>query len=106
VNEDEFESLRRWGDALIDDRRPEVRAAGKAILLLAAEIERLQLELWHARLGVTAETDDEDDAQEPVADLEPSRRSMGFEGLPSVLARLARKARRAPAESVERHADR
>jgi hypothetical protein len=52
VDEEEFDSLRRWGEALIDDPRDEVRAAGKAIMLLAAEVERLQVELWHLRLGV------------------------------------------------------
>ncbi len=53
MNEDEFDALRRWGDGLTQDSRPEVRAAGKAILLLAAEVERLQVELWHARLHVS-----------------------------------------------------
>ena len=52
MEEEEFEVLRRWGDALVDDQRAEVRAAGRAILMLSSEIERLQVELWHARLGV------------------------------------------------------
>jgi hypothetical protein len=94
VNEDEFESLRRWGEALVDDPRAEVRAAGKAILLLAAEIERLQLELWHARLGVR--TAAESEAAEAVqgAELEAPQGDHQPEELPSVLARLASKARR------------
>lgn len=52
MNEEEFDSLRRWGESLGDDPRPEVRAAGKAIHLLAREVERLQVELWHSRMGI------------------------------------------------------
>jgi hypothetical protein len=90
VNEDEFDSLRRWGEALVDDPRDEVRAAGKAILLLAAEIERLQLALWHARLGIqTAGEGTPADVPGPDADAQDER-----EELPSVLARLASAARR------------
>jgi hypothetical protein len=94
VNEDEFESLRRWGDALVDDPRPEVRAAGKAILLLAAEIERLQLELWHARLGIRTAGDGEPAGVAPAPDVEAGAEDHEPEELPSVLARLASKARR------------
>lgn len=52
MTEEEFEKLRSWGEALTGDERPEVRAAGRAILLLAREVERLQVQAWHARLGV------------------------------------------------------
>ncbi len=97
MNEDEFDSLRRWGDALVDDPRPEVRAAGKAILLLAAEIERLQLELWHAQLGVPTAGDG--DPRAAGADPAPEGEREGEavpepEQLPSVLNRLASAARR------------
>ena len=94
MNEDEFESLRRWGEALVDDPRAEVRAAGKAILLLAAEIERLQLELWHARLGIRTAGDPDLAETGPDADVEAGRGDHEPEELPSVLARLASKARR------------
>jgi len=93
VNEDEFDSLRRWGEALVDDPRDEVRAAGKAILLLAAEIERLHLELWHARLGIQTASEGEP-ADTTVPDVEASRGDHEPEELPSVLARLASAARR------------
>lgn len=93
MNEDEFESLRRWGEALVDDPRAEVRAAGKAILLLAAEIERLQLELWHARLGIrTAEA--AEPAGEAPSDVQPGNDDHEPEELPSVLTRLASAARK------------
>lgn len=93
MNEDEFDSLRRWGEALVDDPRDEVRAAGKAILLLAAEIERLQLELWHARLGIETASEGEP-ADVTGTDVEASRDDHEPEELPSVLARLASAARR------------
>jgi hypothetical protein len=71
VREEEFDTLRSWGDGLTRDPRPEVAAAGKAILLLASEVERLQIELWHARLGVTAQPPGERMLEEPEpADLD------------------------------------
>jgi hypothetical protein len=48
--------LRTWGDGLLNDGRDEVRAAGRAILLLIEEIELLNVDLWHAgRLGSTTD---------------------------------------------------
>jgi hypothetical protein len=67
VNEEEFDALRRFGEGLMQDSRPEVHAAGKAILLLAAEVERLQVELWHARLNVPSATDPEAAAKQKEA---------------------------------------
>ena len=40
--------MKRWGEGLTRDDREEVRAAGRAILLLSEEIESLHIELWHA----------------------------------------------------------
>ena len=45
--------LRRWGEGLTHDEREEVRAAGRAILLLAEEVEHLHVDLWHARDGAS-----------------------------------------------------
>jgi hypothetical protein len=52
VREEEFEALCSWGEALVRDPRPEVAAAGRAIQLLAAEVDRLEMEVWNLRLGV------------------------------------------------------
>lgn len=41
--------LRAWGAGLASDARDEVRAAGKAILLLIDEIDLLHVDLWNAR---------------------------------------------------------
>jgi hypothetical protein len=49
MDEEQFAALREWGEGLILDDRAEVRAAGKAILLLCAEVERLEIALWNSR---------------------------------------------------------
>jgi hypothetical protein len=49
LNAEKLDVLGRWGSGLASDPRDEVRAAGKAISLLIEEIERLHVELWHAR---------------------------------------------------------
>jgi hypothetical protein len=60
--------LRRWGEGLTNDEREEVRAAGRAILLLADEVEQLHVDLWHARdHAVTAEAEGEEE-HAPSAD--------------------------------------
>lgn len=41
--------LRSWGAGLSTSARDELRAAGKAILMLIDEIERLQVDVWNAR---------------------------------------------------------
>jgi hypothetical protein len=46
MDEEEFEALRRWASALSSDGRPELRAAAKAITLLADEVERLRIAIW------------------------------------------------------------
>jgi len=47
---DELEQLRRWGTGLQHDTREEVAAAGRAIVLLIEEIERLHVVAWDRRL--------------------------------------------------------
>jgi hypothetical protein len=47
---DELEQLRRWGAGLQHDTREEVSAAGRAIVLLIEEIERLHVVAWDRRL--------------------------------------------------------
>jgi hypothetical protein len=65
--------LRAWGDGLAREEREDVRAAGRAILLLIDEIERLYVELWHARNPVV---------DEPVESLERSLLARIRESLP------------------------
>jgi hypothetical protein len=58
LDEEKLEMLRAWGEGLSglsSDSREELRAAGKAILLLIEEIELLNVDLWHAREPGTEE---------------------------------------------------
>jgi len=41
--------LRSWGDGLSKDANDEIRATGKAIVLLIEEIDRLHVDLWNAK---------------------------------------------------------
>jgi hypothetical protein len=49
LDEVKVETLRVWGEGLQSDARDEVRAAGRAITMLVEEVERLNIDLWHAR---------------------------------------------------------
>ena len=92
LDEEKLEALRSWGERLQQSGGEESTAVGRAILMLVEEIDRLHIELWHARMqpsgGEPAETDGASDEEEPVAS--------------SLNARLRRVLRRdAPAEPVE-----
>jgi hypothetical protein len=64
LDEERLEILRSWGIGLASDDREELRAAGKAITVLIEEIDRLQIDLWHAR-AVEHEAVEPRDAVEP-----------------------------------------
>jgi len=49
LDEERLETLRTWGAGLSTSARDELRAAGKAILMLVDEIDRLEADLWNAR---------------------------------------------------------
>ena len=51
LDEERLEILRSWGAGLAFDDREELRAAGKAITVLIDEIDRLQVDLWNARVA-------------------------------------------------------
>jgi hypothetical protein len=67
LDEDKLTLLRRWGEGLTLDEREEVRAAGRAILLLSDEIERLHIDLWHAGDRASVEEEPETSAHESRA---------------------------------------
>jgi hypothetical protein len=54
MDEEHLAALRKWGDGLRLDDRDEVRAAGKAIVLLCEEVERLEMALWNVRAAPAA----------------------------------------------------
>lgn len=49
LDEERIDMLRRWGEGLERDDRDEVRAAGRAIMLLIEEVEQLHVDLWNLR---------------------------------------------------------
>ena len=51
LDDEKLDTLRSWGAGLSADGRDELRAAGKAILILVEEIDRLQVDLWRHRDG-------------------------------------------------------
>ncbi len=51
LDEERIEILRSWGLGLASDDREELRAAGKAITVLIEEIDRLQVDLWNAKVA-------------------------------------------------------
>lgn len=59
LDDEKLETLKGWGTGLAADGRDELRAAGKAILILIEEIDHLQVDVWHARQtgAVPAEQD-------------------------------------------------
>jgi hypothetical protein len=59
LDDEKLETLRSWGAGLSGDGRDELRAAGKAILILVEEIDRLQVDLWRRRDGVAPVVDSE-----------------------------------------------
>jgi hypothetical protein len=93
LDEEKLEALRTWGERLRQTGGEEYAAVGRAILMLVEEIDRLHIELWHARMQPredepAAETDGATEDDEPVVS--------------SLQTRLQRVLRRnAPADPVE-----
>ena len=53
LDEERLELLRSWGAGLSSSPRDELRAAGKAILMLVEEVDRLKVDVWNARADAT-----------------------------------------------------
>jgi hypothetical protein len=49
LDEAKIEELRRWGQTLAEADSEGSVAAGRAILMLIEELDRLRIELWRAR---------------------------------------------------------
>jgi hypothetical protein len=68
LDEERLEALRTWGENLRQSGGEESAAVGRAILMLVEEIDRLHIELWHARMPPSADAVSAGDAsEEPVA---------------------------------------
>ena len=57
LDEERLEMLRSWGAGLSSSARDELRAAGKAILMLIEEVERLQVDIWNARAAANQDAE-------------------------------------------------
>jgi hypothetical protein len=57
LDEEKLEIMRTWGEGLLNDGRDELRAAGRAIMMLVEEIELLHVDLWHARQHTAKEAE-------------------------------------------------
>jgi hypothetical protein len=66
LDEAKLDQLRAWGTGLSSHESPDVRATGKAILMLIEEIERLHVDVWNAK-AATAERGPENE-REPHTD--------------------------------------
>ena len=81
MDEDKLTLLRRWGEGLTLDEREEMRAAGRAILLLSDEIERLHIDLWHAGDRGTSDDEHGASADDSPAPAEPPPAAEGGLGV-------------------------
>lgn len=85
LGDDRVQVLATWGHGLAEGGRDEeIRAAGRAIMLLVEEVDALQRDLWHARAGVSSELAGGVPAEtaEPATEPEPSAQAPGlFEGV-------------------------
>ena len=66
LDEAKIEQLRAWGAGLSADGDYELRAAGKAILLLIEEIERLHIDVWSAKAIQEEDRPDRADADDQL----------------------------------------
>lgn len=73
LDEDKFEELRGWGQALRQAEGEELAAAGRAILMLIEEVERLRLELRRTREQMSLEV--AASSSGAASDLEPEQPS-------------------------------
>jgi hypothetical protein len=70
LDEEKIEALRSWGERLRESGGEESAAVGRAILMLVEEVDRLHIELWHARIqggDRAAEPGGPDDQERQVA---------------------------------------
>lgn len=75
LDEEKIELLRRWGEGLEGDDREETRAAGRAILLLIEEIDRLHIDLWNERTPALAAAAPEEGFEPAAPDVQSSLRA-------------------------------
>jgi hypothetical protein len=63
LDEERIEMLRSWGTGLSSSDRDELRAAGRAILMLIEEIDRLEADIWNERAAAVQAAGDQRSSQ-------------------------------------------
>jgi hypothetical protein len=67
LDEDKINQLRAWGSGLAaNGSDDDLRATGKAILLLIEEIERLHIDLWNAKSAQEQDEPEPSDVDDQV----------------------------------------
>jgi hypothetical protein len=66
LDEDKINQLRAWGSGLAANGSDDLRATGKAILLLIEEIECLHIDLWNAKSAQEDDQPDPSDVEDQV----------------------------------------
>jgi hypothetical protein len=95
LDEERLEALRSWGERLRQSDSEESVAVGRAILMLVEEIDRLHVELWHARLQPSEQT------VAGQSTSESEKKSIASALHARVTGALRRGSHTAPAETVE-----
>ena len=71
LDESKIEQLRAWGTGLAANGSDDLRATGRAILMLIEEIERLHIDLWNATTREQTQADQSDGGDQVRARREP-----------------------------------
>ena len=95
LDEEKLEALRSWGERLRAAGGEESAAVGRAILMLVEEIDRLHIDLWHARM------EPEPTKGELVSTVEPAEAEEDQPVASSLHARLHRVLRRESDSATE-----
>jgi hypothetical protein len=95
LDEEKLEALRTWGDRLGESASEEHAAIGRAILMLVAEIDRLHIDLWHARMTSREREPVVSDDREPVETAETEGEEAVTASLHSRLQRMLRRTSKA-----------
>jgi hypothetical protein len=95
LDEEKLEALRSWGERLREGGGEESAAVGRAILMLVEEIDRLHVDVWHARMEQRRVDLPSSDESSAVEESVPNPGLGGDEAVTSSLhARLHRVLRR------------
>jgi hypothetical protein len=108
LDEEKLEALRSWGDRLREAGGEESAAVGRAILMLVEEIDRLHVDVWHARMELRQRdlvaTEETTATERSAPSPEPDEDQAVASSLHSRLHRVLRRDSRSAPEPVEQSA--